>query len=70
MVSEAERHEMGEQHEFQVEQHTLAELIHTAQEARRRGATVLFRGLRVHSLNDMIQLAAAGGRWEGLLRVS
>jgi hypothetical protein len=30
----------------------------------------LFRGLRVHSLNEVLQLAAAGGRWHGVVWVS
>lgn len=70
MVSEAELEEFGAQHEFKVEQQTLAELIDTAHEARRHGTTVLFRNLRVRSLNDVFKLAAAGGRWQGLVWVT
>jgi hypothetical protein len=62
---------LQQQDEFEVDQqHTLEELIDTANKARSRGATVLFRGLRVHSLNELLQLAAAGGRWQGLVWVS
>lgn len=70
MVSEAELDEYAEQDEFEVDHHSLKELLETANKARSRGATVLFRGLRVHSLNEVIKLAAAGGRWQGLLWVS
>lgn len=70
MVSEAELDEYAQQDEFEVDQHTLNELLETAHKARSRGATVLFRGLRVHSVNELIKLAAAGGRWQGLVWVS
>jgi hypothetical protein len=70
MVSENEISEDGQQVEFDVDRHTLEELLDTAQKARSRGATVLFRGLRVHSVNEVLQLAAAGGRWQGLVWVS
>lgn len=70
MISAAEHDEYREQHEVEVNQQSITELIRAAQEARRRGATVLFRGLRVRSLNEVLKLAAAGGRWQGLLRVS
>jgi hypothetical protein len=56
-----------EEYEFPVTNESIDELVIIAAEGRSRGARVTFRGLRVRRIVDLLRIASAGGRWEGLL---